>query len=414
MVGSLDFFRDLASSTIEAGGMHGPGGRPSPQRPSAGSPTSPLALFLRGLGGAPEAGGLEERLRFSWFPGLDVQWSSLVKGLLLDTPVALAQGNHEGPRPMRSDGSTGRRDYLLLFQVSLEQWLPGKTSQNTAGVENYVLDTELGSRDEAASLDPSTIRSWELRQYWRLADDILRAGITVVACQKLVDPWLLDYLLKRGVSVLSRVSIRHFDHLQKMSGAVAITSLSALPDDLLSVCGQIGPLEVRSVCQHSYTIVRHVEVGEGEDAEDPRPTSRPVRMTTLLIGAPDDVAISELKRCLPQAVRALQDAASNGTAFQGGGRFEVEVGEALVDRALATFRESVGSEAATSAAAKAVGECLLEVASCLMPDTSSQQHRRHPEGWSKASSISQLRAALRDSSPAEQDSVLDAAGSKVA
>lgn len=72
---------------------------------------------------------------------------------------------------------------------------------------------------------------------------LLEAKVDVLACQKLVDPWLLDYLQAQGavpfglwprpsapgVSVLWRLSIRHVEVLRRFTGATPVTSLAALP-----------------------------------------------------------------------------------------------------------------------------------------------------------------------------------------
>lgn len=166
------------------------------------------------------AGAKDELLRIEWFCGPEISWSCMLPGLLIDTPARLAtDGRRQNLADLR----------LVLFDVSLEQWLPGNDSSSEfqpIGMERYGVETLVSAPQ---GFEVSSVRHWELSQFRKLADSLLEANVKVLACQKLVDPWLADHLHHNGVSVLSRLSIRHIDFVRRLSGAMPVTSLAALP-----------------------------------------------------------------------------------------------------------------------------------------------------------------------------------------
>lgn len=303
-----------------------------------------LEAFLHVLPDETPEGRIEDNLRYAWFCGPDIAWSSVLHGLLLDTPTSLP------PAATRREHA-----HLVLFDVSLEQWLTSAAStpadgRAPLGLENLSLETPWPS---AAGGETELFRRWELAQFRRLADGLLAAGVGVLACQKLVDPWLADYLEGKGVAVLARLSLRHVEHVQRLSGATLVTSLAVLPRSWSDVWGLVGRVESRRLCNRTYTVI-HPPV---------KPAPRARRVSTLLVGAPDEHALSELKHCLPQAAHSLAEVARSGTVFEGAGLTEVYLGDVLAIRARTLLQDDGDSK--TAGAVRAISECLLDVASCL-------------------------------------------------
>jgi len=230
----------------------------------------------------------QEVIRYSWFVGPDVSWSSSFHGLVLDTPVALGSAETESCKSMR----------LVLFDVSLEQWLSNiNTNSHTIGVDSCSIESS-GAIGGAGPL-----RTWELSQFNHLADSLTKANIKVLACQKLVDTWISDHLHQLGVTVLSQLSLRHIEYVRLFSGAVPVSSLSMLPKSWDEVCGTVGSVEFRTICERRYAFIHPPH-------DSPEPSRRScggtTRITTLLVGAPDEHVLSELKLCIPQAVANLK------------------------------------------------------------------------------------------------------------
>lgn len=295
----------------------------------------------------------EADVRVAWFCGPEVCWSSTLHGLLLDTPAAIATTSRRG-----------EDSCLVLFDVSLEQWLPGVAADGSqpVGLEHYTVESQYSSRLE----DANAFRKWELSQFMRLANSLLDEGVNALACQKLVDPWLTDYLRQRGVTVLARLSLRHIQHVQRLSGATPVTSLAALPSRWADVSGTVGAIEARTICERTYTIIlpadkKSAPRNQGEG-------SVPACVSTLLIGAPDEHALSELRRIVPQAIHSLSEVAQTGLVLEGAGLTEVYLAGVLIDRARKLLSES-GENASVCTAVCAVAECLRDSAACLRADS---------------------------------------------
>jgi len=324
------------------------------------------------LGALPAFQAACNGLRYSWHCGLELSWCSVFRGLVLDTPVALAV---VGSFPSR----TGEDLRLALFDASLEQWLPG-VGTGGIGVESLTVESDALTGGQAGE---TALRLWEISQFQHLADSLVEAGVAVLACQKLVDPWLVDCLRHRGVTVLSRLSLRHVEHMRRLSGAVPISSLAALPREWADVCGSVGPIESRTICERTYTLINAPTAGPRDSdrrtGSSPsgveRPCSSPcaAAVTTLLLSSPDEHGLAELRRCVPQAVNSLQEVARSGVVLEGAGLTEVYLGDMLTERARQTLLQSCGQErgpslgtnAAACAVVFTVAECLLDVAACL-------------------------------------------------
>eukprot|EP00927_Polykrikos_kofoidii_P036979 TRINITY_DN31159_c0_g1_i1.p1 TRINITY_DN31159_c0_g1~~TRINITY_DN31159_c0_g1_i1.p1 ORF type:complete len:592 (-),score=80.23 TRINITY_DN31159_c0_g1_i1:68-1843(-) len=313
-----------------------------------------------------------------WFCGPDIAWSHAERGVLLDTPSAISV-----PPP-----STGEDLRLVLFEASLEQWLlsaapTGTDGASTAvagsavvGVDRCIVETDVGCGGESAD----ALRVWELSRFERLANALLKAGVKVLACQKLVDPWLSDYLRHRGVTVLARLSLRHVDHVRRLSGAFPVLSLATLPECWANVCGVIGGLEMRTICSRTYTLL-HPPSTAGKTAAVAAAAARqsssgaavaPLPVATAFLGAPDENALAELKRCVPQALYALRVAARSGSALLGGGLTEVYLADTVTSRAQAMALSSSPSDVAASRAALHVARSLQDVAACLVSRPASE------------------------------------------
>jgi len=341
---------------------------------------------------APEA-----RVRHAWFCGPELSWSSHINGLLLDTPADV---------PLGAPGCRGD-SRLALFSVSLEQWMPAaqnlEQGPGVMGIENYTAESEYASTLAGATV----LRQWEESRFRKLAESLLQAQIGILACQKLVDPWLVDHLKQRGVIVLSRLSMRHIDYVQALSGAVPVASLAVLPERWDYVCGWVGAVELQTIQGRQHTLLRPPITAAAASQQQRQQRS----ISTLLIGAPDEHVLAELRRVVPQAVKCLQDAAHSGIVLEGGGLTEIYLSDALVARARRLLPGEVagGGDAQAVAAVMAVAECLQDVAACL-PAEKGKLIGRHEFLEAARRAIDQLRC---DSDPLHSiGGVLDAEAPK--
>lgn len=293
-----------------------------------------LEAFLHAVPGMDQGKGWPEVLRFEWFCGHDIEWSWTHHGLVLDTPGSIAQ---------RAETSGELR--LVLFDASLEEWL----RPAAWGMETYTVETYL-----SPSTPVDALRRWEISQFKKLADSLLKSGVQVLCCQKLVDPWLMDYLSSKGVTILWRLSIRHIEFVRQLSGATPVTSLAALPG-WQEVMGRVGSVELKRICQRDYVIL--TEAGEA------------TAISTMLVSAPDDHALEELKQCLPQAVHCLWETVQSGFVLLGAGLTELQIAEELDRLASMHLLERCG----TAVALREIASCFKDAAASLTPSGPESQ-----------------------------------------
>lgn len=301
-----------------------------------------LEAFLHAVPGMDHK-AWPEVLRFEWFCGHDIEWSWTHHGLVLDTPGSIASIERQMPK---AEG-TSRDLRLVLFDASLEEWL---RPSDAWGMETYTVETHLST-----STPVDALRRWEISQFKKLADSLLKSGVQVLCCQKLVDPWLMDYLSSKGVSILWRLSIRHIEFVRHFSGATPVTSLAALPA-WQEVMGLVGSVELKRICNRDYVIL--TAAGEAT-----------AKISTMLVSAPDDHALEELKQCLPQAVHCLWETVQSGFVLLGAGLTELQLAEELDRLASMQLPERSG----TAVALRAIASCFKDAAASLTPSGPESQ-----------------------------------------
>ncbi|CAK9098114.1 unnamed protein product [Durusdinium trenchii] len=302
-----------------------------------------LEAFLHTVPEMDQGRPWSDVLRFEWFCGHDVDWSWKHHGLVLDTPGSIAN-------PPEGDLR------LVLFDASLEQWL--SRPEEAWGMETYTVETRISS---SAPVD--AFRSWEISQFKQMADSLLEAQVQVLACQKLVDPWLVDYLCSKGVSVLWRLSIRHVEFVRRLTGARPVTSLAATVK-WGEVMGKVGSIALKRICQRDYVLLT--------------PPANGMNISTILVSAPDDHALQELKQCVPQAVHCLwATVQGSGFVVPGAGLIELQLAMDLDQWAQSLQKEEQPTHTAGRDtlvfAIKAVATCFKDAAASLVEEAAEHQ-----------------------------------------
>ncbi|XP_035255284.1 McKusick-Kaufman/Bardet-Biedl syndromes putative chaperonin [Anguilla anguilla] len=203
-------------------------------------------------------------------------------GLLVDAPETLRPADAErlGRGPLR----------LALFSASLAGDLP------EAGEGTFEVDWEV-SLEEVV-----------LGQLMRLGEQVVRDGVQVFVCQRVVHPVLQQYLRKHGVIVVERLGIALLEPLIQVSGAQAVASFQT-PVPVQSY-GQLGGLRVLRC--GSRELLHLLPVG------DPP-------CCTLLLCHRTETALSELKVACQTAERVLRQTLMEPWALLGGGCTETHL-----------------------------------------------------------------------------------------
>ena len=240
-----------------------------------------------------------------------------------------------------------------------------------------------------ASSQSWSVASTEEAWLTAMKDELVRSGARVVASQRLVHPTLKASLGRRGVLVLERLSLRHIAAVQAVTGAQLIHTLGLsswqgtdtgagaiagaasgaavqrqggwLDSSALGMLGSItswseaGTLFLRLQASEGQPLGENDsdeysscsdDEGDGErqghcacDGGDAfsacdgvwRERRRPV--VTLLLCAPDELAVDETKVAVESALRVLKRLLSDPTVFPGAGCIEAHLACALRARA---------------------------------------------------------------------------------
>jgi T-complex protein 1 subunit zeta len=123
--------------------------------------------------------------------------------------------------------------------------------------------------------------------------------------QKGIDPQSLDLLAKEGILALRRAKRRNMERLQLACGGLTINSIEELEPDVL---GKAGLVYEHVLGEDKYTFV--------EDVQHPH-------SCTILVKAPNDHTILQIKDAIRDGLRAVKNVMDDGTVVPGAGAFEV-------------------------------------------------------------------------------------------
>ncbi|KAJ8360359.1 hypothetical protein SKAU_G00168840 [Synaphobranchus kaupii] len=214
--------------------------------------------------------------------GRPVAETAVLPGLLVDMPETLCPADVErlGRTPLR----------LALFNVSLAGDLP-EVGEGTLEV------------DWETSLEGAV-----LGQLLRLGEQVVRDGVRVFVCQRVVHPVLQQYLRKHGIIVVERLGISLLEPLIQVTGAQAVASFQT-PVPVQSY-GQLAGLDVQRCGPREMLHLL--------PAGDPA-------CCTLLLCHRTETALNELKVACQSAEHVLRQTLKEPWALLGGGCMETHL-----------------------------------------------------------------------------------------
>jgi chaperonin GroEL (HSP60 family) len=172
-------------------------------------------------------------------------------------------------------------------------------AEGLEGLATASAPSSSASSSTAAVVAPWSISAVERERLSAFADQVVRLGVGVVACQKVIHPWLQLRLRDLGVVALERLSVWHVGAMQAVSGAA---SLSAWDRPLSeATLGCVSHLRITQL--HG----RRVIVVQGACSQPSRRVpaavctaaaarARPV--CTLVLCAPSQLCMSEVESCV--------------------------------------------------------------------------------------------------------------------
>lgn len=188
-------------------------------------------------------------------------------------------------------------------------------------------------------------------------------GVLVVACQKLVDPYLVQQAARWGISVLERLSIRHIDSVRIIAGGVVLSSLdvSAITERCLGSLSQVRPV------QHAGRRFIHLRSSEKGGSA----------IYTVLMRAPEGSLGSDIEAVTDSVLASLSLAVQVPWVVPGAGVTEVWLGEYLnaeVDRLTASVEPAVSAaslQGSILVALRLIARCLIHLGVSLRQGASA-------------------------------------------
>nr|CAD7194610.1 unnamed protein product [Timema douglasi] len=146
-----------------------------------------------------------------------------------------------------------------------------------------------------------------------MGEVIIISGVKIIACQKVVHPMLRMHLRRKGVLLLDRLGTAPAQAVQKLSGAVPISSLTRYVENLDMMLGRITSVR-RLICDGKEYL--HLQRKGGN-------------VTTLFVNAMGEEATIELKVCVEQSLSLLYQLVSQPVVTPGAGCFDMFLAASL-------------------------------------------------------------------------------------
>lgn len=183
---------------------------------------------------------------------------------------------------------------VLLFDISL------RFEENQIGF-NIKTSTDLNSN--------WTMRDIEIEELTALGDRLVAQGVQMILSQRVIHPWLRNYLLSKYVLPLERLSVLHIAQVQSMTNCLILSHISKGEETLWD--GYIGELASVKLVQFAY---RKMVVLEGSSSAH--------RTSTLILANLDEHSLSEMETISKRAIKVLTQFISNPFVVAGGGAVE--------------------------------------------------------------------------------------------
>lgn len=231
----------------------------------------------------------------------------------------------------------------------------------------------------------ANIESATVRQMLKVADWLISTGVAVIACQKCVHPAVKQYLRDKGALVIDRVSIVHITAVKRLTGAVLLSTFTM--DIPVSNFGQLERIEHMVLNNKSYI---HLF---------PQPSLKSSPVCTLVLCAPDETSLEELKTVCQASIIALHETLKQPYVFPGAGCLDTHLASVLrmygKNCSSEKSRDLGCSKGQLISVINNVALCLESLAKCLEHDsgieiTDSANHHH----WSLSPGALELKPSM--------------------
>nr|CAD7444807.1 unnamed protein product [Timema bartmani] len=216
---------------------------------------------------------------------------------------------------------------LYMFDVHdnlldlLEKQFHGGTEDLLLALFNIMLTNDESSNklsNDSNKIDTTSescfnTESEFLKHAMLVIEQAVNSGVKIIACQKVVHPTLRMHLRRKGVLLLDRLGTAPSQAVQKLSGAVPISSLTRYVENLDTMLGRITSVRKLTCDGKEYL---HLQREGGNVA-------------TLFVNAIGEEATIELKVCVEQSLSLLYQLVSEPVVTPGAGCFDMFIAASL-------------------------------------------------------------------------------------
>jgi chaperonin GroEL (HSP60 family) len=200
---------------------------------------------------------------------------------------------------------------IALFDISLE---PSSLNPSSATMNDPEGATRSSILDIGAFVpSPMSPQDAELKSLLGLVRWLHKAGVRVIASQKLICEQVQQLALELGMLPIHRLSIFHIQSVANITGAIPISSIASSRESWSSLFGLVGDISIVNV---GHKKLLHFE--------PPRPQShqRARAVQSLVLGATCELQAEDLRASIHSALKALSWVMHEPFVLPGGGSAE--------------------------------------------------------------------------------------------
>ncbi|GAI18899.1 unnamed protein product, partial [marine sediment metagenome] len=200
---------------------------------------------------------------------------------------------------------------MILDKEVVHPGMPRRVEKAKIALLNLALEVKETETDAKINItDPEQLRSFleeERHMLQEMVEQVRKAGVNVVLCQKGIDDIVQHYLAKAGILAARRVKESDMEKLARATGGKIVTNIKDL---MTKDLGSAALVEERKIAGEEMIFI--------EGCKDPKAVS-------LLVRGGTEHVVDEVERAVHDAVSVVSAAVEDGKIVAGGGNPEIDV-----------------------------------------------------------------------------------------
>lgn len=261
--------------------------------------------FLKTAPGSRDTGSVNRRLQYICCYGKRSSSSYVSEGILLEYPQ-LSTFRVTSLKPKLI--ADGKRVATVVYGASLSG-----DAENQLGV-NYEVTPDLD------------FNAVVLQEIFSSVKNLVKLGVGIVICQKVIHPEVKQYLVNEGIMVLDRLGLTKTELLCMVTGCQAVGSFHTTVAQ--SQIGYIENIAHEIINERSY-----LRIEGGKES-----------IPTLILFSITEESLNELKHVCEAANLVLQQTIESGCVLRGGGVWQKQLALHLLRNVKGNIERILGEE----------------------------------------------------------------------